>query len=80
VTSKLALCEVTWQLTSKHIRKSLIVANLSMYPSERLVVSSEKEAKVPDSSLMGSGTVSTGKSRLSAGEYCLKLQVRAVEE
>jgi hypothetical protein len=79
MTRKLALCEVTWQLTSKHIRKSIIVANLSMYPSESLVVSGEKEEKVTNSSLTGSGTVSTGKSRLSAGEFCLHLQVRSTE-
>jgi len=33
---------------------------------------------VPDSSPVGCGTVSTGKRRLSAGEYCLHFQDRTV--
>jgi hypothetical protein len=49
-----------------------------MYRSECLVISGEKEAEgsfeVPDSSLVGSGTVSTGKRRLSARSYWLNLQ------
>jgi len=36
--------------------------------------------EVPDSSVVGCGTVSTGKRRLSTGEYCLHLQDSAVEE
>jgi len=36
--------------------------------------------EVPESSLVGSGTVSTGKRRLTAGEYCLNLQDRIVED
>jgi hypothetical protein len=55
-----------------------------MYQSECLVVSGVREGKgkfeVPDSRLGGSGTVSTGKRRLSAGEYCLHQQCRTVEE
>jgi hypothetical protein len=64
--------EVTWQQASKHINKSIIGATVSVYRSECLVVSGEEEAKVkfedPDSSLVGCGTVSTGKKRISAGE------------
>jgi hypothetical protein len=33
----------------------------------------------PDPSLVGFGTVSTVKRQLSAGEYCLHIQDRAVE-
>jgi len=36
--------------------------------------------EVPESTLVGSGTVSTSKRRLSAGEYCLHLQDRIVED
>jgi len=36
--------------------------------------------KVPDSSLVACGTVSTGKIRLSAGQYCLHFQDRTVKE
>jgi len=36
--------------------------------------------EVPDQILVGFGTVSTGKRRLSAGECCLHPQNNAVEE
>jgi hypothetical protein len=36
--------------------------------------------EVPDLSLVGAGTVSTGKTLLSGGKYCLDLQFRIVEE
>jgi len=65
-------------------KKSIIGANVSIYRSGCLVVSGVREGKgkfwSPDSSLVGCGTVSTGKRRLSAGEYCLHLQWRTVEE
>jgi len=35
---------------------------------------------VPHSSVVGCGTLSTGKRRLSAGKYCLEVQDCAVEE
>jgi hypothetical protein len=43
--SQLQYCffEITWQQASKHINKSIIVATLSMYRAECLVVSGEKE-------------------------------------
>jgi len=34
--------------------------------------------QVPESSPVACGTVSTGKMRLSAGEYCLHLKYQAV--
>jgi hypothetical protein len=36
--------------------------------------------EVRDTSLVGCGTVSTGKKLLTEGEYCLHLQFRTVEE
>ena len=39
------LVEVTWQLTSKHINKSIIGSNVSMYRSQYLVAWGAKEAK-----------------------------------
>jgi len=45
VTRKLAFFEITWQQASKHINKSIIVATVSMYRSECLVVGGEKEAE-----------------------------------
>jgi hypothetical protein len=35
--------------------------------------------EVPDSSVFGCATVSTGKRRISEEEYCLHLQAPAVE-
>jgi hypothetical protein len=49
--------EVTWQQSSKHMNKSIMGATLSIFQSQCLVVSGEKEAKVSfevsDSSLVG---------------------------
>jgi len=36
--------------------------------------------EVPDSSLVGCGTVSTGKRRISTREYFIHIQDRVVEE
>ena len=40
----------------------------------------EGKFKVPNSSLFGCGTVSTGKGWHSTGENCSQLQDRAVQE
>jgi hypothetical protein len=72
-----AFVVVTWQQASKHVNKSIIGATVSMYRSQCLVVSGDKEEKGRFGSSRlnpcGCGTVSTGKRGLSAAEYCLHI-------
>jgi len=46
VKIKYSFFEVTWQQASKYTKKSIIGATVSMYRSQCLVVSGEKEGKV----------------------------------
>jgi len=68
----------------KIYKQSILGATVSMFRWQCLVVSGVKEGKasfeVRNSSLVGCGTVSYGKSGLSVGEYCLNLQCRTIKE
>jgi len=51
-----------------------------MYSCKRRARKRKENFEVPDSSLVVFDTVSSSKTRLSAGDYCLHFQEGAVEE
>jgi hypothetical protein len=76
MTIKFSFVVVTWQKAFKHIK----ISSVSMFQSQCLLTGSNRELKsiseVPDSSLVGCSTVSTGERRFSAGDivYIVRIQ------